>query len=95
MGAHKSVNFVNRDIVEGIGPSMDEPCISLQQFNMFIDKETKYKRNLYEILRVGKIRKINGMECNTYSLTSLVQFPIKSGIFPENAFPSNRLQAVY
>lgn len=38
MVAHNWVKFVNRDMVEGMGPSMDVPCISLQQFNMFVDK---------------------------------------------------------
>ena len=30
-----------------------------------------------------------------YSLSSLVQFPIKSGIFPDKLFPSILLQEVY
>jgi len=31
----------------------------------------------------------------THSLSSRVQFPIKSGIFPDREFPSIRLQETY
>ena len=39
--------------------------------------------------------KWNEMKYNTHSLSSLVQFPIQSGIFPDKLFPSILLQMVH
>ena len=80
-------------MVTGMGPSMNVPCISLQVINISLDNKKKKKSFEVKTPR-GKKWQIKLIKHNTYSLSSLLQFPIKPGIFPDIAVPSILLQAV-
>ena len=79
-------------MVEGIGPSMDVPCKSLQEKYTTVRKARgKGKWNSIQLVLEDTLAdKWN--KVNTHNVVMLVQFPIKSGIFPDSSFPSILLQ---
>jgi hypothetical protein len=79
-------------MVEGIGPSMDVPCKSLQEKYIIVrNARGKGKWNSIQLVLEDTLAdKWN--KVNTHNVVMLVQFPIKSGIFPDSSLPSILLQ---
>ena len=77
-------------MVSGMGPSMNVPCIWLQLINISLDNHKKKKKKKKFLSQTPRRKKwqIKLIKYNTYSLPSLLQFPIKPGILPDIAVPS-------
>ena len=83
--AYSSVMFFNWDIAAGIGPSIDVPCMSLQQVQHVLRYRRKGPIEEWKMISVDQ----------THSLSIRVQFPINSGNFPDIVFPSILLQTTW